>query len=132
MVSSSLWKLAEFGWGLHRDADGAAQERVEGVDPEDLGLEDYAEVAGDGFGDGVEVEFSAEFFLHRGHRLGRDAAGDDQVEVAEIGVHVEGEAVRGDEAGDVDADGGEFGFGSLLVSALCRFSTGRPKAAAPT
>ena len=41
----------------------------------------------------------------------RDAAGDDQVEVAEVGVHVEGEAMGSDEAGDVDADGGEFGFG---------------------
>ena len=53
----------------------------------------------------------AELLLHRSHRLRGDAAGDDQVEVAEVGVYVEGEAVGGDEAGDVDADGGEFGFG---------------------
>ena len=55
---------------------------------------------------------AAEFLLHRGDRLGRDAAGDDEVEVAEVGVDVEGEAVGGDEAGDVDADGGELGFGA--------------------
>ena len=38
----------------------------------------------------------AEFLLHRGDRLCRDAAGDDQVEEAEISVYVEGEAVRSD------------------------------------
>ena len=46
----------KFGGSLQGDADGAAQKRVEGFDPEDLALEDHAEVAGDGFGDGVEVE----------------------------------------------------------------------------
>ena len=39
-----------------------------------------------------------------------DAAGDDVVEVAEIGGDVEGEAVGGDGLGDVDADGGDFLF----------------------
>ena len=39
-----------------------------------------------------------------------DSAGDDQLEVVEIGVYVEGETVRGYGAGDVDADGGDFGF----------------------
>ena len=76
-----------------------------------------AEVARDGFGDCVQIERLAEFLLHRRDRLRRDAAGDDQVEVAEVGVYVEGEAVRGDEAGDVDADGGEFGFGRGFVAA---------------
>ena len=88
-----------------------AYEGVESFYPEHLAGEDHAEVAGDGFGDGVQVKLLAEFLLHRGYRLGGDAAGDDQVEIAEIGIHVEGEAVRSDEAGDVDADGGELGFG---------------------
>ena len=52
----------------------------------------------------------AQFFRHGGHGLGGNSAGNDQVEVVEIGVHIEGEAVRGDGAGDVDADGGDFGF----------------------
>jgi len=103
--------LAEFcGW-LHGDTDGAAEEGVEGIDPEDLGLEDCAEVAGDGFGDGVEIERAAEFPLHRGDGVRSDAAGDDEVEVAEVGVDVEGETVGGDEAGDVNADGGKLGIG---------------------
>ena len=53
----------------------------------------------------------AELLLHRRNRFCGDAAGDDQVEEAQIGIDVEGETVGRDEAGDVDADGGEFGFG---------------------
>ena len=48
-----LMKLSQFGWRFHRDADRAAQQGIERVDPEDLGLEDAAGVAGDGFGYGV-------------------------------------------------------------------------------
>ena len=69
-------------------------------------MEDYAEVAGDGFGYGVEVEFAAQFLLHGAYGLGRNAAGDDEIEEAEVCVYVQGEAVGGDRAGDVDADGG--------------------------
>jgi len=102
--------LAELGGRLHGYADGVAEEGVESIDPEDLGLEDDPEVTRDGFGDGVEIEGMAEFFLHRGDRLRSDAARDDEIEVAEIGVDVESEAVGSDEAGNVDADGGELGF----------------------
>ncbi len=98
--------LAKFSRALHRYADCAAEERIERIDPEHLAGKHCAEVAGDGFGDCVQIEWLAEFLLHRGDRLRRDAAGDDQIEVAEVGVYVEGEAVRGDEAGDVDSDGG--------------------------
>ena len=51
-----LVELAEFFGRLHRDSDCVAEEGVERFDPEDLRLEDYAEVARDGFGNGVEVE----------------------------------------------------------------------------
>ena len=101
------------GW-LHRHADRTAKECLKGFDPADLALEDYAEIARDGFADSVQVERFAEFLPHRSHGLGRDAAGDDQVEIAEIGVYVECEAVGGDEAGDMDADGGEFCFGASV------------------
>jgi len=43
-------ELAEFRGWFHRDADGVAEEGVDGFDPEDLGGEYFAEVAGDGFG----------------------------------------------------------------------------------
>ena len=110
-----LCGLAEFGGGF-MDAHCAAKEASR-VSTQRIWLwKDDAEVAGDGFGDGVQVEWLAEFLLHRGDWLRRDAAGNDQVEVAEVGVHVEGEAVGGDEAGDVDADGGEFGFGCAFVA----------------
>ena len=42
--------LAEFGGGLHGDTYGSSQERIERIDPQDLGLENYSEVSGDGFG----------------------------------------------------------------------------------
>src|SRR5690242_17613901 len=35
----------------------------------------------------------------------RDAAGDDQREIVEVGIHVEREPVAGYPAGDADADG---------------------------
>ena len=65
-------------------------------------------------------EFFIQFLCHRSYRLGGDAAGDDQVKVVEVGVYVEGETMRGDGAGDVDADGGDFGFGRrpLVIGAL--------------
>lgn len=46
-------KLTEFGRRLHRHADGATEEGVERIDPEDLALEKHAEVARDGFGDDI-------------------------------------------------------------------------------
>ena len=58
-----------------------------------------------GWGHGVGFEFE------RGDRAVGDAAGDDEVEVAEVGGDVEGEAVRCDGLRDVDADGGDFLFG---------------------
>ena len=87
---------------------------VERFDPENLALEDHSKVAGERFGHLVQVELAAKFALHRSHRFRRDAAGDDQIEEAEVGVYVEGEAVRGDEAGDVHANGCEFGFGPVV------------------
>ena len=109
---------------LHGYANRAAEEGIEGIHPENLALKDHSEIAGDGFGDGIQLEFSAQLFVHRRYRLRFDAAGNDQVEVAEIRVHVEGEAVRSDGAGDVDADGREFGLG-VSWSALLR-SFARP------
>jgi hypothetical protein len=50
-----------------------------------------------------------EFFEGSGFAVG-DAAGNDEVEVAKVGGDVEGEAVGGDPAADMDADGGEFLF----------------------
>ena len=75
-----------------------------------MAAEDVAEIAGDGFGDAVEWNGLAEFLPHGRNRFGGEAAGDDELEVRQIDVDVEGEAVRGDGAGDVDADGGNFGW----------------------
>ncbi len=58
-----------------------------------------------GQGDGT-VE---EFFERSGFAFS-DAAGDDEIEVTEIGGNVIGKAVRSDPAADVHADGGELFF----------------------
>ena len=86
------------------------EEIVEGVYREHLAVEDTAKVGGDAVrgllergGRGLEgLEFE------RGDGAVGDAAGDDPVEVADVGGDVEGEAVRGDRLGDVDADGGDL------------------------
>ena len=58
-------------------------------------------------------EIAVEEFFEGGGFAVRDAAGDDEVEVAEVGGDVECEAVGGDPAADVDANSGEFFFGDI-------------------
>ena len=53
--------------------------------------------------------------LQRGDRAVGDAAGDDPVEVAEVGGDVEREAVRGDGLRDMDADGGDLLFANAAA-----------------
>src|ERR1022692_167141 len=89
-------ELWEVRGTLKRNSDRALEQNVKCIDPKHLARKHRADVARDGFGNCVQVEWLAEFLLHRSHRLRCDAAGDDQVEEAEVGVHVEGEAVRGD------------------------------------
>src|SRR4051812_20936969 len=54
--------------------------------------------------------------LERGDGAVGDAAGNDEVKVAQVGGDVEGEAVRGDALGDVDAECGDLLF---LNRAVC-------------
>jgi len=53
-----------------------------------------------------------EFFEGGGFAVG-DAAGNDEVEIAEVGGDVESETVGRNPATDVDADGGEFFFADV-------------------
>src|ERR1700691_6140603 len=89
-------KLTEFCGTAHRNSDCTTEQGIESFYPEHLAREHCTDVPGDRLGDCVQVERSTEFLLHRGDRLGCDAAGDDQVEETEVGIYVEGEAVRGD------------------------------------
>src|SRR5882762_1539469 len=61
----------------------------------------------------VERDVAVEKFFEGGGFAVGDAAGNDEVEIAEVGGDVEGETVGGDPAADVDADGGEFFFGDI-------------------
>ncbi len=56
--------------------------------------------------DDAQLCFRAKQLFHRSHRLA--FTGDNQVEVAEICIDVEREAMSGDPARDVDADRGNF------------------------
>jgi hypothetical protein len=59
----------------------------------------------------VERHIALEKFLKGGGFTIGDAAGNDEVEIAEIGCNVIGKAVRGNPSADVNADGREFFFG---------------------
>lgn len=83
---------------------------VEGFEPEDLGFEDLAEAAGDDGEDIFHLGRLAGFKLDGGDRFGQ-SAGDDELEVVEVGGDVEGESVGGDTARDVNADGGNLALG---------------------
>ncbi len=48
--------------------------------------------------------------------MGVDAAGDDAVEVFQIGVHVDGDAVERDAAGNAYAHGGDFIFSDNAIA----------------
>ena len=61
----------------------------------------------------VQRDIAVEKFFEGGGFAVGDAAGNDEVEVTEVGGDVEGKAVRGDPAADMDADGGEFFFGDI-------------------
>src|SRR5579883_1567476 len=104
--------LALFSGGVQGRAHVDA--KIGGMEPEDLVLEDASEVSGDGV-DGVlhggRRCAAGGFELEAGDGAIGDAAGDDEVEVAQVGGDVEREAVRGDAARDVHADGGDFLLG---------------------
>src|SRR5208282_174351 len=81
-------ELAEFCGRSHGNADCVSWQGVESFDAEDLAGKYFAEVAGNGFGYGVQVQRLAEFLLHRSHGLCGDAAGDDQVELGQEDTQV--------------------------------------------
>ncbi len=70
----------------------------------------------------------AGFELNGSHRLAADAAGNNELEVFEIGGDVEGKTVRGYAARNVHADGGDLAL-AILPSSLrptCRPWSTRP------
>lgn len=105
--------LAQFFRRARRDTDRAAEQRIKRIHPDDLRMEDAPEVARYRLRDFVERNCTPQRPLQRGDRPGRDAAGDNEIEILEIGIHVQRKAVRGDAARDVYADGGDLGLGFL-------------------
>ena len=72
----------------------------------------HREVGAEGVGEGGFYgghggRFFTEEFLHRGDGA-EEAAGVDQVEIRQVGGDVEGEAVEGDPAAELYAEGADF------------------------
>src|SRR5690242_14171339 len=63
--------------------------------------------------DFVERDVAVEKFFEGGGFAVGDAAWNDEVEVAEVGGDIEGEAVGGDPSADVDADGRKLFFRNI-------------------
>lgn len=61
----------------------------------------------------VERDIALEELFEGGGFAVGDAAGNDEIEITQVGGDVIGKAVRGDPAADVDADGGEFFLGGI-------------------
>ena len=99
-------------------------ESVEILGGEHLLREDMSELAGglvsDVFERGKCYAFG-DFEVQACYWPVSDAAGIDELKVTEVGGDVEGEAVGGDSAGDVDTNGADFSFarraGLLVVKA---------------
>jgi hypothetical protein len=100
---------------------GVGAESVEVLGGEHLLREDMSELAGGLVSDVLQRGKGYAFGdlkVKACNWLVSDAAGIDELKVTEVGGDVEGEAVGGDSAGDVDADGADFSFASragLLV-----------------
>jgi hypothetical protein len=90
------------------------KKRVEGGGARIEG-EEIGEVVGEARFCLVERDSAGEEFFERGGLAIGDAAGNDKIEVAEVGGDVVSEAVRGDPAADVNADGGEFLFAGAVL-----------------
>src|ERR1700723_3516840 len=73
----------------------------------------------------VNMKRRTQLFFHRRHRFRRDSAGHNQVEVAEIRIHIQSKSMRSDRARNVDANGGDF-CGALGVSPSARQSRYAP------
>ena len=82
-----------------------------------MAVEDRSEVARYRIRNFLQRKWIPEFLSHGRDRLRVDPTRDDQIKVVQIGVYVQREAVRGDAAGDVDADRcdlGAFAVGESL------------------
>ena len=77
--------------------------------PRHLTREDAAKVSRYRLRHLIHIKFPSQFFLHGGHRLRRNSAGHDQIEVAEIRIHIQSEAMRRHRSGDMHTDGGDLG-----------------------
>jgi hypothetical protein len=91
---------------LERQAAG--DQIIEAFDPDYLPAEDPAKVPGYRVGNLLERRRWVYFSFDAGDAAVADATGNNQCEVVKIGGHVQGEAMGGDPAGNVDAQSGDL------------------------
>jgi hypothetical protein len=103
-------ELSEFGRWLYGNADGFSQERLQSFNPQNLTLENSAEIARDRLGNLLERNYVAKLAGYGRDRLINDSTRNNEVKIAEIRVYVQSETVRGHETRDMDADGCDFGL----------------------
>src|SRR5579864_5713006 len=101
-------KLSEFGRWLYGNADGFSQERLQSFNPQNLALENSAEIARDRLGDLLDRNHVAKLTGYGRDRLINDSTRNNEVKIAEIRVYVQSETVRGHGTRDMDADGCDF------------------------
>ena len=101
-------KLSEFGRWLYGNADGFSQERLQSFNPQNLALENSAEIARDRLGDLLDRNQVAKLTGYGRDRLINDSTRNNEVKIAEIRVYVQSETVRGHGTRDMYSDGSDF------------------------
>src|SRR6202140_2139094 len=108
----------QFVRSLHRYSDAVSNQRINSFEPKYLATKNSAEVSRERLRHLVEIKLPPPFFLHRGHRLRGDSTGHNQVEVAEIRIHIQSESMRSYGARNVHADRRDLRLRVCVVAGL--------------
>ena len=104
-MTTAFGEVSATGWRLRSGGTRVLRGKLGGV----CGRKGWPSDARDGALLQLTDTALEKFFEGGGFAVG-DAAGNDEVEVTQIGGDVVGKTVGGDPAADVDANGGEFFF----------------------
>jgi len=88
-------ELSEFGRRFDGDTHAFSEERLQSFNPQNLTLENSAEIARDRLGDLLERNYVAKLAGYGRDRLINDSTRNNQIEITEIRVYVQSETVRG-------------------------------------
>src|SRR4029077_9597514 len=109
---------AKFRGRPRRNADFLLKECIQCFEPQHLAVKGGTEVSRNGMRNVLERWRSTELLFHRCHRLVHNPAGNNQVEEAEINIHIQREAVRSHAARDVYSNRGNLSLLILIVQLI--------------